>query len=324
MMDLPDIDTPLQALPLGRLKALRPVFEEIGDLKRVGCGAGPGAGLSLSSHAFASAWAALAAGEAPDYLALRHAVRAVAMTVLGPVDATALATAGLGKDEIRRVYARALEARAEVLGQATLDRLRPALDLAAEADAALTAPPAFVARLQATPRAGATCPGKPRIVLQPVEDHAEHCWTVAVYATLIALADDPGPGQPGPGEAFLLGLAHHLHNAWLPDGGFAAEVALGEHLEAVIEACQTRALADLAPPLEAQVVALLAQKDRIDTRAGAAFNAADALDRVLEIAHYERAYAFRTVQALDDLELVHPGPLQAFQAEALRAAGAIV
>ena len=52
-----------------------------------------------------------------------------------------------------------------------------------------------------------------------------------------------------------------------------------------------------------------------------AFHAADVLDRVLQVHHHARAAAFTASQALDDLELVHEGPVQAFHDEVLQAGG---
>jgi hypothetical protein len=55
--------------------------------------------------------------------------------------------------------------------------------------------------------------------------------------------------------------------------------------------------------------------------ASQAFHAADVLDRVLQVHHHARAAAFTAAQALDDLELVHDGPVQAFHLDVLRSAG---
>ena len=87
------------------------------------------------------------------------------------------------------------------------------------------AAPAFAEALIRQPRAGATCPGKPRIVLEPPEGHGDHCMIVAALACLLA----PRYGA-SPETAFLAGMAHHLHNAHLPDSGFAGEILLGDHL----------------------------------------------------------------------------------------------
>ncbi len=305
------------ALPVARLAALRPLLAEIGALKRVHRD-----GASVAAHAFADGWAALAAGRTPAEIAARDACRAAAATVLGPLDATALARAGLPREGIVEVVREALGMQAERLGPHLLLRLDEAVGLAAAAEDEGSAPE-FVARLAATPRAGPTCPGKPRIPLEPAESHAEHCWTVAVHGALIALAEPSADGVPpcDVGRIYLTGMAHHLHNAWLPDGGFAGETALGRHLAPLMADATARALGQLDAPLRAATAEALAGKDRTDTPEGAAFNAADALDRVLEMAHFERVARFRLADALDDLEIVHPGPLQAFQLAALRAAG---
>ena len=45
------------------------------------------------------------------------------------------------------------------------------------------------------------------------------------------------------------------------------------------------------------------------------------MDRVLQMRQYERVARFTTAQALEDLELVHAGPLQAFHQAVLVEAG---
>ena len=57
------------------------------------------------------------------------------------------------------------------------------------------------------------------------------------------------------------------------------------------------------------------------TPVGRAFHAADVIDRVLQMRHYEQVAQFTTGQALDDMELVHAGPVQAFHTAVLRDAG---
>ncbi len=304
-----------EPLRLDRLSRLRPVLEEIGDLKRVRQG-----GRSVAEAGFADAWRALAAGEAADYVALCQVCRAVVAVVLGPIDAAALRASNVAPEDIVDIHADALLRRAEVMGPKITERLAGVLAGAVDAGPAEGLAPGFVARLAATPRAGPTFPGMRRLVLEPAENHAEHCWTVAVTGALIALLENRvAPNAPG--DAFVAGLAHHLHNAWLPDGGYAGEAVLGERLEAIVDAGTRRGLAMLSPPLQGMVRRVLAGKDRVDTPAAAAFNAADAIDRVLQMAHFERANGFRLTHALDDLSLVHPGPLQDFQNRALRAAG---
>ena len=88
--------------------------------------------------------------------------------------------------------------------------------------------------------------GGTRAARYAAQGRFEDAWTynplgiVAVYGAL--LADDVGAD---PADAFLLGLAHHLHNAVLPDAGFAGEILLGDHLEPVLERLTERELATL-------------------------------------------------------------------------------
>ena len=51
------------------------------------------------------------------------------------------------------------------------------------------------------------------------------------------------------------------------------------------------------------------------------FHAADAIDRVLQISQYRRAGALTASQMLDEMELVHAGPVKTFQDQVLREAG---
>ncbi|WP_204268457.1 hypothetical protein, partial [Escherichia coli] len=67
--------------------------------------------------------------------------------------------------------------------------------------------PAFVAALAEQPRAGVTCPGKPRILFEPPENHAEHCLVVAVYGVVLSPFY-----RADPGTVFLAAMAHHFHN----------------------------------------------------------------------------------------------------------------
>ena len=54
---------------------------------------------------------------------------------------------------------------------------------------------------------------------------------------------------------------------------------------------------------------------------GRAFHVADVFDRVLQARYHDRVARFRAEQALDDMDLVHAGPLQAFHKTMLRRAG---
>jgi 5'-deoxynucleotidase YfbR-like HD superfamily hydrolase len=184
--------------------------------------------------------------------------------------------------------------------------------------ATTAAVPAFAEALIRQPRAGATCPGKPRLVLEPPENHGEHCLVVAVLGCVLA-----GLYGADPAVAFVAGMAHHLHNAWLPDSGFAGEILLGEELAPLMQRLFDRELATLSAPVAATVRRALATIGDADTPEGRAFNAADVMDRVLQMRQYERVAGFTTSQALVDLELVHAGPLQAFHHAVLAEAGLV-
>ena len=172
-------------------------------------------------------------------------------------------------------------------------------------------PPAL-ALLCAQPRAGATRPGYQRLVLTPAELHGEHCLLTAVYAYLTA----EGYGADR-GVAFLAGLAHHLHNALLPDCGFAGEILLGKHLDGVIRDGREQALAQLPTELAERTRAALRHHETIDAPEGRAISAGDVLDRVLDVKWRTRAAAVTDADILGDLDLVHVGPLKDFQTELL-------
>ena len=62
----------------------------------------------------------------------------------------------------------------------------------------------------------------------------------------------------------------------------------------------------------------IALTEHADTPAARAFNTADVLDRMLELRFHERAAAFTLREAVEDYEIVHAGPLQAFGTSVLR------
>jgi 5'-deoxynucleotidase YfbR-like HD superfamily hydrolase len=295
-------------VPAG-LRELAGLFREIGDLKRVHVAGRPG---SMADRAFVRAWAALVAGQDPDRVATAECAAAVAGARLAGLDAAALADAGLSVEEANEVRARAIDA----VGAPLPAQVRTRLVAADDPDDPAGPVPAFVGALIDQPRAGATAPGRARLVVEPPEDHGEHCWAVAVYGAL--LADSVGAD---PGDAFLLGLAHHLHNAALPDAGFAGEVLLGEHLDGVVDRLTERELATLPTELGERVRGLLPARADADTPLGRAFHAADVLDRVLQVHHHARAAAFTARDALVDLEIVHDSPVSAFHAAVLDDAG---
>ena len=294
---------------LAGLAALRPLLAEIGDAKRVRTAAAPG---SLAEQAFSRAWARLVAGEDAEQVALSETASAVARARLAGIDAGVLTTAGLSPGAAQAVLRRAFDEVAGALDRDLADRLRQALPAVRPAGQ----PPALAVALNAQPRAGATSPGRARVMVEPPESHGDHCLTVAVYGCLLAPVVGADPVTP-----FLVGLAHHLHNVVLPDAGFAGEVLLGDALEEVFATLEDRELAALPGPLAARLREVLALRADAVAPAAQAFHAADVLDRVLQVHHHARAAAFTAGQALDDLELVHAGPVQGFHLDVLAAAG---
>jgi 5'-deoxynucleotidase YfbR-like HD superfamily hydrolase len=291
------------------LDALAPLLREVGDAKRVRVAGRPG---SLAEQAFLRSWARLVDAEDAEAVALSETAAALARCRLAGVDAGVLTSAGLTGAQAQAVLRAAVEEVAGAVDADLRERLLDALPLVREP---ALPPPSVAEVLVAQPRAGATSPGKPRVVVEPPESHGDHCLTVAVYGVLVA----PLVGAD-PVEAFLLGLAHHLHNAALPDAGFAGEVLLGEHLPLVLDTLTERELAALPADLAGRLRDLLDQREELQAPVGAAFTAADVVDRVLQVHHHARAAAFTAEQALDDLELVHAGPVQAWQLQVLERA----
>jgi 5'-deoxynucleotidase YfbR-like HD superfamily hydrolase len=247
-------------------------------------------------------------------VALSETAAAVARARLAGIDARVLRSAGLDDDGAAAVLRRSFDEVAGPLDPALAERLRAALVPAPATPGA--AAPGFVAALNAQPRAGATAPGRARLIVEPPESHGDHCLTVAVYAVLVSPLFDADPVAP-----FLVGLAHHLHNAVLPDAGFAGEVLLGGALPQVMSTLEERELGTLPEHLAHGLRAVLTLRADAGAPAARAFHAADVLDRVLQVHSHARAAAFTAEQALDDLELVHAGPVQEFHTGVLAAAG---
>ncbi|MGB3723978.1 MAG: hypothetical protein WA979_14325 [Pacificimonas sp.] len=179
-----------------------------------------------------------------------------------------------------------------------------------------TAVPDFVARLAAQPRAGVTRPGRPRIMLQPEENHADHSLVVAVFAALLAPFYDASPA-----EAFFAGMVHHLHSADMPDSGYTGEVLLGDALDRVIENARRAALQELAEPLRSRAVEVQAMIADHVAPAAKAFHAADVIDRVLEIRFHLQSAALTMDRILKEYELVHEGPVKTFHDQVLAEVG---
>jgi 5'-deoxynucleotidase YfbR-like HD superfamily hydrolase len=311
------------------LPELVPLVREFTTLKRVHAAGRPG---SWASRGFARAWGRLAAGQPPAEVARMELVAAVVATRLGAIDAEFLAAERVPPTQAYRTLRRGWMAAITPLPPGACRALRAT---AGEGAGGLTSHiaqtvaalyevplpvPAFVARLAEQPRAGPTRPDTPRLMLVPTESHAEHCWAVAVTGALLA-----GAYGAEVTPVFLAGLAHHLPNAWLPDGGDAADVALDGALDELLPTLRARALAELGAAPRAAVEAALAIPPATGTPEARAFHAADALDRVLEMEWFARAAAFTLDDALAErpgaFDVLHPGPNQAVERAALRAAG---
>ena len=279
---------------------LRDLLGEIGDCKRIRSAGRSG---TIAERGFASAWAALCAGAPAGRVTRIIVARALVATRIGDLDRATLADLGLDSAAALDVQRGAFDSVTGDLDPDSTADLRRALG----DDLPGGPTPAFVAALAAQPRAGATCPGKPRLVLQPAENHAEHCWAVAIYAVLLAPRYDADPHT-----VFLAGLAHHLHNAAMPDSGFTGEMLLGDRLAPVCAAATARALDELAGPLRREIVAARTILADADTAEGRAFHAADVIDRVVELAQHLRVAKMTLPRLLDEWELVHAGPVKGF------------
>lgn len=289
---------------------LVPLLRELGDLKRIRSAERAG---SVAERLFARGWAALAAGDDPATVMRRTVAAALAAARLGNLDRTKLADLGLSDAEASEVLERGFDEVAHHLDSALAADLRTAL---ADGAPAKGSTPRFVAQLAAQPRAGVTCPGRPRLLLQPPENHAEHCLTVAVYGVILAPAHDAAPA-----EVFLASMAHHFHNAAMPDAGFTGEVLLGDLLDRVIADAREVAMAELSPGVATEVRAALAPIAGDATAEARAFHASDVLDRVLEIEQHLRAATATMDTVLGDYELVHAGPVKTFHDDVLRQVG---
>ena len=289
--------------------ALRELLGELGDLKRT---RSAGCHGSVAERGFVAAWAALCAGEEPEAVMAAIVASALAAARLGDLGVDKLQELGLDEAETATVLRRAFDAVAPALDPDRAPAFREGLGRPLPVGLV----PPFVAALTEQPRAGATCPGRPRILLEPPENHAEHCWAVAVFGALLA----PRYGADAT-TVFLAGLAHHLHNASMPDSGFTGEMLLADHLAPVCDAATERALDELSPVLRDDIVEARRILPDADTPEGRAFHAADVIDRVTQMAQHLRVATVTMPMLLDDWALVHDGPIKAFHGTVLAEMG---
>jgi len=296
--------------PFHELDRFRGVARDLSELKRL---YDQSTADSVAERLFRRAWNDIAAGVKLEQVWPACVADALIATQLAGIDADLLEQLGVHSAARSEILSRSYEYAASALSSDQLTAVRAVVAETRPRNSGVPSP-RFVDALIRQPRAGATSPGKPRLTMQPAESHGDHCLVVAVLGALIALHDGADPGR-----VFLAGLAHHLHNAALPDTGFAGEMMLGTSLEPIMTTLFSRELATLSPAPEALTTNALLLIADADTPEGRVFHAADVIDRVLQAHHHARASAFTADQALDDLELVHEGPLQPFQKQVLAA-----
>jgi hypothetical protein len=305
------------------LRGLRTLLIELEDLKRQ---QPAHYSQSIASTLFVESWQRLLGGEDIERVATTIAAKAIVAVLLPGCDAPFVREAGLEQSAVVKIYQKALRTSSQGrLDDALYERLSasipllvneyfgpPTSDRLAEADFWKQA--WFVDVLGQQPRAGATKPGRPRMLMVPPEMHSDHCLTTAVFAVLLSPIFGTSPGLP-----FLTGLSHHLHNAVLPDCGFGGEVLLDEWLPAIIEQARNQALGQLEPVLAQQVRDAIGTHENLHLAEGRAASAADVLDRVLDVQWRTRAANVRDEDILEELDLVHEGPIKRFQTEILSA-----
>lgn len=296
--------------PAPNLTDMVPLLTELGDLKRVRTAVVRG---SFAECLFRETWGALLARVPLRDVALSMTARALAAARLGFLDMTHLRLAGLFQKEALDIMERGLEAVSGCLDQDLNHDLKTALRLSVSEQADN---PPFVQALCEQPRAGVTCPGKPRILFEPPENHAEHCLMVAVYGVILSPVYEAEPET-----VFLAALSHHLHNALMPDSGFTGEMLLEPHLAHMMTHCTDKALQQIEPTLRADIIEARLHLDGTGTPEGRAFHAADVLDRVLQIRQHLQPGQISMENVLEDWELVHDGLVKSFHDNVLSQAG---
>ena len=293
------------------LCALVPLFREIGNLKRIRA-----ANLenSFAAGLFKQAWRRIIGGGDARTVAVETTRDALVGANLGAIDREVLRSAELDANEIEAILCRAFESVAAPVNARLRTEMR---ELKSEKSDLLkeTGNPHFVELLIRQPRSGATKVGAPKIIFDAPENHAEHSIVVGVYACLLA------PHFAADIETvFFAALAHHFHNAYLPDSGFAGEESLGEFLPRIFDDFRRKCLAEIPETLHEKIMSALKTIETADAPEGRAFHAADVIDRVLQMRHHAEANEFTLKYALEEAELVHAGAIQAFHYDVLRAA----
>lgn len=291
-----------------------PLMRELNDIKRLY--ARNLGSRSLATRVFFGATAPLHLGDPLNADTWCAAI--VCAARLGAITPHVLSDIGVSADERVTIYQNSIQTHVTLPQNIKNALLSAAKGLDGIAIEKAESHSTWVEHLAASPRAGATCPGKPRIALEPAEMHSDHCILVATNAYI--LADIFGANKE---DAWLISLCHHLHNAYLPDAGFTGEVLLGDRLQGILNSQRNRALKHVAKKYQKRVTDLFKEIDDLESPLAQTFHAADTIDRVIQMEHYERAANFKVISALEDFNLVHEGSAQQFQFELLDSIGIV-
>lgn len=289
-----------------------PLMRELNDIKRLY--ARNLGSRSLATRVFFGATAPLHLGDPLNADTWCAAI--VCAARLGAITPHVLSDIGVSADERVTIYQNSIQTHVTLPQNIKNALLSAAKGLDGIAIEKAESHSTWVEHLAASPRAGATCPGKPRIALEPAEMHSDHCILVATNSYI--LADIFGANKE---DAWLISLCHHLHNAYLPDAGFTGEVLLGDRLQGILNSQRNRALKHVAKKYQKRVTDLFKEIDDLESPLAQTFHAADTIDRVIQMEHYERAANFKVISALEDFALVHEGSAQQFQFELLNSIG---
>ncbi len=294
----------------GAMPALAGLAAELATLKRV---RDAQSADSVATRLFRRAWEAVLLGQDVGEVALATTADALAALRMGAMDSALLSRLGIPAHAIGDILVASFDEVAAPVPNALRAALRARVG---EPIPTAGVVPGFVEALIRQPRAGATCPGRARIILEPQEGHGDHCLVVAVLGVVLAGHYGARPAVP-----FLAGLAHHLHNAVMPDSGFAGEMLLGGYLQPAMQRLFETTVEAMPRALGGAVQEAMRAAGGADTAEGRAFNAADVIDRIMEMRHFANVAGFTTQQALGEMELVHVGPLQQFHHSVMREAG---
>ena len=317
-MNIPDIENLGKEEVLG-LSKISSLCIELQDLKRQ---KPKGYAFSIAEQLFIEGWQRILAGEEHSQIAFTITAKALLSITLPGFESGFFKELNFEVDTVADILTGTLQTVVDKyeLPIDTADQLQKALSHHIEAIATASGTAntiddqhfedsaQFVYDLIKQPRAGATNPNSSRMLLLPPESHADHCLITAVFAVLFASKYKADPGQ-----SFLIAMSHHIHNAILPDMGFAGETALEKHLPYILDTSRKKALAKLPGTLQSELLHAIHTHENILVPEGEASAAADVTDRVLDIFWRLKASKISKEQLLDDLELIHPGPIQSFQ-----------